>query len=222
VLVLTEHPLGPTAAPVRAAIERLAERLEREGARVARASEAVPDLTLVARTFASLLMSFFGADLPEKAYRRIAAGVADMPAEAEGPSAWANRGLVLSHRDWVQADRVRSGIQARWRALFRQFDVVLLPPAATPAVPHDHSPDFDARPLDLGDGVVVPYTSLSFWQGVATLPGLPATIMPLERTPEGLPTGVQIIGPYLEDRTPLAFASLIESAFGGFVPPPGW
>jgi hypothetical protein len=29
---------------------------------------------------------------------------------------------------------------------------------------------------------------------------------------------VQIIGPYLEDRTPIAFAELLEREFGGFVP----
>jgi amidase len=30
---------------------------------------------------------------------------------------------------------------------------------------------------------------------------------------------VQIIGPYLEDRTMIAFAELLEREFGGFVPP---
>jgi amidase len=30
---------------------------------------------------------------------------------------------------------------------------------------------------------------------------------------------VQIIGPYLEDRTTIAFAGLVEREFGGFVPP---
>jgi amidase len=35
-----------------------------------------------------------------------------------------------------------------------------------------------------------------------------------------LPIGVQIIGPWLEDRTPLKLAELIEREFGGFVPPP--
>jgi amidase len=37
-----------------------------------------------------------------------------------------------------------------------------------------------------------------------------------------LPIGAQIIGPYLEDRTPLAFAALIERELGGFVAPPGF
>jgi Asp-tRNA(Asn)/Glu-tRNA(Gln) amidotransferase A subunit family amidase len=39
---------------------------------------------------------------------------------------------------------------------------------------------------------------------------------------DGLPIGVQIICPYLEDRTPIAFAALMEREFGGVVPPPGY
>jgi amidase len=31
---------------------------------------------------------------------------------------------------------------------------------------------------------------------------------------------VQIIGGYLEDRTTITFAGLLETAFGGFAPPP--
>jgi len=33
---------------------------------------------------------------------------------------------------------------------------------------------------------------------------------------------VQIIGGYLDDRTTIAFAALIERAFGGFVAPPSF
>jgi amidase len=52
------------------------------------------------------------------------------------------------------------------------------------------------------------------------LSGLPATAAPIGRSPEGLPIGMQIIGPALEDRTTLRFAELIEQEFGGFTPPP--
>ena len=41
------------------------------------------------------------------------------------------------------------------------------------------------------------------------------------RETAGLPIGVQTIGPYLEDRTPVAFAGLIAREFGGLVSPPG-
>ena len=65
-----------------------------------------------------------------------------------------------------------------------------------------------------------PYLSQLAWPGIATLPGLPATAIPIGLSPEGLPIGVQIVGPWLEDRTPLKLAELIEREFGGFVPPP--
>jgi amidase len=63
------------------------------------------------------------------------------------------------------------------------------------------------------------------------LPGLPSTAVPLGLVDEGLPVGVQIVGPWLEDRTPLKSAGLIERAaadtmvaaggeYGGFVAPP--
>jgi amidase len=63
-----------------------------------------------------------------------------------------------------------------------------------------------------------------FWwpTSIATLPSLPATLAPIQRSASGLPIGVQIIGPRLEDRTTIAFAGLIEREFGGLVPPPGY
>ena len=77
------------------------------------------------------------------------------------------------------------------------------------------------RRIDI-DGKQYPYFDQLVWPGVATTPGLPATAAPIGLSEGGLPIGVQIVGPYLEDRTPLAFAALIEREFGGFVTPPGY
>jgi len=57
------------------------------------------------------------------------------------------------------------------------------------------------------------------WPGIATLPGLPSTAIPTGFAPDGLPVGVQMVGPWLEDPTPLKLAELIEREFGGLVPP---
>jgi amidase len=57
---------------------------------------------------------------------------------------------------------------------------------------------------------------------MATLACLPATAAPIGLSRAGLPIGIQILGPYLEDRTPIAFSGLLEREFGGFVPPPGY
>ena len=88
----------------------------------------------------------------------------------------------------------------------------------TPAFPQDHSP-LRTRQLDV-DGSKIPYLNQIAWAGIATLNGIPATTAPIDRAEDGLPIGVQIVGGYLEDRTTIAFASLIEREFGGFTPPP--
>jgi amidase len=104
--------------------------------------------------------------------------------------------------------------------LFREWDVVICPILPTPAFPHDDK-EIDQRTVDV-DGRQIPYGHQALWSGPATLSGLPATAMPIGPGSGGLPVGVQVIGPYLEDRTALAFAQLAEREFGGFRPPPGF
>ena len=38
----------------------------------------------------------------------------------------------------------------------------------------------------------------------------------------GLPAGIQIVGPYLHDRTVTAFAQTLTALIGGFTPPPAY
>lgn len=60
------------------------------------------------------------------------------------------------------------------------------------------------------------------WIAPATLTGCPATVAPVGRTPQGLPVGIQIMGPFWEDATPITFADLVAKEVGGFTPPPGY
>jgi amidase len=129
------------------------------------------------------------------------------------------RGTLLSHRDWLGAIVVRDRLRRQWRDLFREYDVVLCPIMPTPAFPHDHSSEEGSRKIQV-DGEQADYSEQMVWSALATLPGLPATAAPIDRSDAGLPIGIQIIGPYLEDRTTIAFAELIEREFGGFVAPP--
>ena len=70
------------------------------------------------------------------------------------------------------------------------------------------------------DGKGYPYRdSHLVWSELATSSGLPSTVLPIDRSETGLPIGVQIVGPYLEDRTTIAFAELLEREFGGFAAP---
>jgi amidase len=219
VLVIDHHPLLPTAGVVRSALSRMADRLAGAGAKVATASPLLPDLAGVGHAFMQLVMGFFGADLPDDVYARLQAAAAALPPQAVGLAATGLRGSVMSYRDWVRTDRNRNGVADRWRRLFRDWDVVLCPAMPTPAFAHDHS-DMAARRVSI-DGTEVPYGDQALWNSLATLSGLPATTMPIAQSDGGLPIGMQIIGPYLEDRTTIAFAELVEQAFGGFAAPPG-
>jgi amidase len=126
----------------------------------------------------------------------------------------------LLHRDWLSANERREQLRAAMADFFRDVDALLMPVAVVPAFLHDHSEPLASREIRTGDGSR-PYLDMFGWVGLATVAYLPATVVPVGRTPAGLPVGIQIVGPYLEDRTTLAAARCIEQLLGGYIPPPG-
>ena len=218
VLVIDEHPLCPTASSIRTALDGLAKRLGKAGCTILRASPNLPDLALTSRVYRELLSAFFSADLPPDTRERIEAAAKALSPDEQSLAASGLRGATISHPEWIRQSRIRGGLRGRWQALFQEVDVVLCPPMPTTAFPHDHSPGF-ARKLEV-DGAKIPYFDQSVWAGLATLNGLPATTMPIGHDDGGLPVGVQIIGGFLDDRTTIAFAGLLEREFRGFTPPP--
>jgi amidase len=220
VLVLAEHPLLPSSAAVAASLDRLSKGLVAAGADVRRETPLLPDLGASAKLYVKLLNAFLSAGIPDDRYQELRSAAEKISAEDQSLVADLMRGALMSHRDWVRTDLARQGLRQRWRALFRDFDVVICPPAATPAFPHDHTEPQTARKITV-DGKEFPYLQNLVWADPATTCGLPATVVPTG-VADGLPVGVQIIGPEYEDRTPLAFARLVEREFGGFAAPPGY
>jgi amidase len=218
VLVLDEHPDFPASAGVRGAVERVATELVKAGASVARGTPLLPDLARNARTFTGLLFAAMAARWPRSVIARLQAAAAALDPADDSLAAARTRGAVMSHSAWMMLDGERIAERARWRELFHAFDVVVCPAMPTEAFPHDHSPDFNARRIDVG-GTPHSYPDQVVWAGVPTAVGLPATTVPIERSADGLPVGVQVVGARLEDRTTIAFAAILEEMFGGFVAP---
>ena len=219
VLVIESDPVLPADRDIRGAIEKLAGDLARSGVSVTRQTPLLPNFAESSRLYMRMLMSFLGAFFPAEALAGAQAGAAKLAPDDKSLAAERLRGMLLSHREWLLDDGGRARLRAQWRELFKSFDAVICPIMPTPAYPHDHSPNQESRRINI-DGKDYPYTDQLAWPGIATLPGLPATAIPLGLSPQGLPVGVQIVGPWLEDRTPLRLAELIEREFGGFVPPP--
>lgn len=218
VLVLDEHPLLPTGSAVRAGVNRVAAALACSGARVERHSRLLPDLAEAARLSMQLLISGSVARFPLESPERLRSRATALSADDQSLDAARLRAMAFSRHDWIEANNRRELHRHDWRQLFAEFDAVVAPITPTPAFPHDHSPN----PLDRSiaiDGVEYPYFDQLVWAGVATMPGLPATAIPTGLSPEGLPVGVQLIGPMFEDRTPLRLAELLEQEIGGFQAP---
>ncbi|HEY3794408.1 MAG TPA: amidase family protein, partial [Bradyrhizobium sp.] len=189
------------------------------GVAVERSSPLLPDFATSTRLYMRMLLSFLAVSFQPEIYAGAKDAAARLAADDNSLAAERLRGIAFSHRDWLVADGGRTRLRARWRELFKSFDAVICPVMPTPAFPHDHLADQEQRHIEI-DGRKYPYSDQLAWPGIATLPGLPATAIPTGLSPQGLPVGVQIVGPWLEDRTPLKLAELIEREFGGFVPPP--
>jgi amidase len=218
VLIVDEHPLVPTADAIRSALSTLGTTLEQAGCTVGRQSPSLPDLRELSTLFIELLMAFSGADMPPKEYESAVEVARSVGAASRDFATAAVRGTAMTHRDWIQADRRRFALAAQWRRLFQEWDVVLCPTAPTVAFTHDQR-EFEKRTLTI-DGQSMPYRLLPLWTAWPTPTGQPVTTIPIGLDKQGLPIGVQIIGPRLEDRTTLAFAGMVERLTDGFASPP--
>jgi amidase len=219
VIIVDTDPVMPTDSVVRGSIEKLAANLGKAGVRIERHSALLPDFADSTRLYMRMLHSFLSATLLPDSYTGAQAAAKMIPASDTSLGAERLRGLALSHRDWLFDEGARARLRAQWRELFKQYDAVICPIMPTPAYKHDHSAEQESRRIFI-DGKPHAYPDQLSWPGIATLPGLPATAIPTGFSPDGLPVGVQIVGPWLEDRTTLKLAELIEREFGGFKPPP--
>jgi amidase len=126
---------------------------------------------------------------------------------------------MISHTDWLFADRERAKIRAIWADYFRNVDVLLCPVSVTPAIPHLQHGDVSDRVMQVGDQTV-PYYLIGAWASLIGAAYLPSTSTPIGRTASGLPVGVQVVAPYLHDRTAIAVSGWITELVGGYVTPP--
>lgn len=130
------------------------------------------------------------------------------------------RGAVLKHIDWVRVDAMRHRIRQQWREFFTQYDVIICPTISVPAFKHNHAP-VHQRKLNI-NGEDKEYLTVHLWSGPAIMAGLPSTNVPIGLSKDGLPIGMQVIGPYLEDMTCIEVAKIVRNLKGGFNRPPGF
>jgi amidase len=219
VAVWADDPACPVDPEIRIAIESVAEQLAESGCIVDESARPAGfDFAKADAVFSQLLGSALsgGYSMPEveAMAQRVANGET-----VEGELGV--EGATLRHRAWLSANERRLQMRARWREFFTRYDAVLAPISPTVAIPHDHSFPMSQRRINVA-GASRPYTDQMRWMGLFGVSYLPATAVPIATHSSGLPIGLQVVGPFAEDRTALKVAGLIEEITGGCRVPPGW
>ena len=129
-------------------------------------------------------------------------------------------GLTLDAAAYLALLNRREAARVVWRSFFAEWDVLVCPAALDAALVHQTNPH-DERTLAIDDRQV-PYILNIVHPMWAIFAGQPSTAFPAGLNKAGLPLGLQALGPYLEDRTTLRFAQLLEREWRGFEPPPGF
>ena len=132
--------------------------------------------------------------------------------------ATALRALVVSHRGWSRHDRDRHAIRRAWQEFFSDWDVLLCPSTATVALPHDERPP-EQRTITVNGEEQTAMHQVT-WAALATVASLPATVFPAGVSADGLPIGLQLVGPELHDLTTIEVARLLGEHGYRFAPPP--
>jgi Asp-tRNA(Asn)/Glu-tRNA(Gln) amidotransferase A subunit family amidase len=112
---------------------------------------------------------------------------------------------------WTECDRVRGLLLEE----MREFPVLLSPVCSVPAFRHDE------RSWNI-EGQSVAYLDAMRYTQWSNLLAAPAAVVPVSRSNEGLPIGVQLAGRPFEDELVLAIAACVEHDFGYTRPPLGW
>jgi aspartyl-tRNA(Asn)/glutamyl-tRNA(Gln) amidotransferase subunit A len=112
-------------------------------------------------------------------------------------------GEFILATDYIQAQRYRSHLRARFLAAFEGIDAFLTPTAAAPAA------FLGASPSDFASGLVNPTGERNFFTGLPSVLGFPALSVPCGFA-DGIPLGMQIIGRPFDETGILAIGSAYQ------------
>ncbi len=221
IAVMLTDPVSEVDQTVQDLIARLADKLASMGAKVD--FKARPDID-TGYAFDLYIALLRAATSRRQSDEEFAANQEIVASFAEGEASYYSkmlRAYTVGHRDWLGLNEERHRLRLKWAAFFQDYDVMLCPAAASAAYVHDQEGERHERTIPV-NGHEVLTTDQLFWAGYSCCFYLPGTVAPIGLTPDGLPVGVQIVGPQYGDRTTIELARLIEREYCAFEAPPAY
>lgn len=221
VAVWSQEAGQATSEDITEAIDALAAQFEQMGAEVSRTARPAFDPVEAYRLYVLLVEAALSARDSAEELARKRAAKAQLAKDDMRTNAVSLRATDMSHNEWLRLNERRHQIRRAWAAFFNQWDVLLCPAFAVPALTHMQEGATWERNYSV-NGKKIAYNDMMFWPGLTCGYYLPASVAPIGRSREGMPIGVQIAGPLYGDRTTIQVAEWIEQAGHGFVAPAGW
>ena len=205
----------PVTRETRQAIARLAGELARLGCAVEERNPDGFDFEAAWQAWGEIAIAERAATGRERSAERVAALNATL-GERWAVARGSARGVRAGVAEYLRALNERDALIARLEEFFARWDAWLCPVSVTPAIGHVPF----GTPIDV-DGREVPY----FIAGTAytclfNLTGHPAAVLPLARSAQGLPIGVQVVGARWSEPALLALCRQLAPLSAPFVPPP--
>ena len=160
------------------------------------------------------------ARMPDENYESLKRYVQQLDPEDQSDAAKVFRAQTSSFKTWKTNDELRSHLRWQWHQFFADYDLLLTPIMPTAAFEHDQR-QFGERKIRVNNEER-PYFEQVFWAGLTGVSYLPSTAIPTGLNGEGLPIGIQIVGPEYGDLITLGAARALEAEGFTFVPPPAY
>jgi amidase len=218
--LIQNSPNAPIDSEYGSVIAQFITKLEQSGASIQRDCHPSYDLSEAYQAYIKLLRGTGAARMSSADFDRAVAIVRNLRDDDMSYGAMLHRAQIQAHRSYIQAEEVRARVKSAWADFFESYDILLCPVTLSAAYPVDEETPREERRLRVS-GQMVGYNDQLFWSGYSTMPSLPVTTMPIGFVSSGLPVGINIIGPHLEDLTTLAFAKEAKR-IASFVAPPNF
>lgn len=223
IAVWAEEPGWPLDYEIKTRVDAAAQALANAGMQVTYAKPRI-DMAKMLDTYLDLLTPIIAAGFPPSLLDSMTQSrEADLKLVREGRDVTGQARYRLrataTPAEIAAAQNIRQAQKAALAEFFDRYDAILMPITPVPAFPHDHTDPVNARTITV-NGQPTPYMSMLNWIALATSLHAPALALPAGVTPEGLPVGIQLVGPEDSEDRLLNLGLAAEEALGHPPSPP--
>src|SRR5579859_383551 len=208
----------PVTRETCAALEKFARELQSNGCRIEQCAPEGFDFVAALETHGAMRQAEVGSIMTPEMEAEQAATMGATPTSDDALLRGRAGMLSSTMRQFTATMMKRDGLISALETFFNTWDALLCPVSVCPAFRHQKT----GTPIPVDDGDVPYWTGLWGHCAPFNLTGHPAVVLPLTRSADGLPIGIQLVGKLWGEIKLLAIARKLAEFIGPIPHPPGY